>query len=83
MKSNIYYNSTSQQWIALSLRYPKKFLYTKNKMPFNIPVGTHTWVVGSHSSLCYLPEGEEVQLTFSNCFPMKYTCNNGDCIPLG
>ena len=32
--------------------------------------------------MCAKPEGFITELTFSQCYPNKYTCNSGYCVPL-
>ena len=82
MKSHIFYNSTSKKWTLQSLLKPGAWLETKHKLPKQIPIGTHDWIVGSDNSLCQMESGTEMVLTFSACYPNKYTCNSGHCIPL-
>ena len=40
------------------------------------------WFVMEDDGLCGLTNGSVVNLTFSMCYPDKYTCNTGECIPL-
>ena len=82
MKSHIYFNLTSAKWIMASLLKPGVWLETKDTFFHNMPIGTHDWVVGSQHGLCQVPIGNTVKLTFSNCYPNKYTCDSGHCIPL-
>ena len=46
------------------------------------PMGTQTWVLGADLSMCNLKKGAYVNLTLSKCYPDKFTCNSGHCIPL-
>ena len=82
MKSHIFYNSTSKHWILESFLKPGFWLETKHKFTSQIPIGTHNWIVGSENGLCQKEAGSIVVLTFSACYPNKYTCNSGHCIPL-
>ena len=81
-KSHIYYNLTSSKWILESLISPGVYLTTNKQLSNQIPFGTHQWVVADKSGLCKLPMGSVTDLTLSSCFPNKYTCNSGHCIPL-
>ena len=65
-----------------SLRDPTKYLETKNKLPDNLPIGTHIWSVMMENGICKLNPSETHELTFTNCFPNKYTCDSGHCILL-
>jgi hypothetical protein len=82
MKSHIYYNATNEKWYLASLRHPTKYISTIVKMPFDVPFGTHKWYLETENSLCSKHEGHIQELTYSKCFPNKYTCNSGKCIPL-
>ena len=81
-KSNIYFNGTSQRWRLQSLLQPSKFMETEGDLSSLIPIGSYSWKTGSHNSWCSKPEGFTTDLTFSQCFPNKYTCDSGYCIPL-
>ena len=80
--SYMHYNDTDERWYIRSLREPSKYLVTVRQIPVDLPTGTWMWRVGSEGSICGLAEGELRELTFSRCFPNKYTCDSGDCIPL-
>ena len=45
-------------------------------------LGTHVWEVTEDFAICKLMKNQTLELTFSQCYPNKYTCNNGDCINL-
>ena len=80
--SHIFFNPTSNRWRMQSLRDPTKYLETKNKLPDNLPIGTHIWSVMMENGICKLNPSETHELTFTNCFPNKYTCDSGHCILL-
>ena len=81
-KSNIYFNGTSQRWRLQSLLQPSKFMETEGDLSSLIPIGSYSWKTGSKNSWCSKPEGFTTDLTFSQCYPNKYTCDSGYCIPL-
>ena len=81
-KSNIYFNATTSKWKIQSLRDPSKFIESVGDLSNLIPVGTYSWKTASEDALCGKKSGFEKKLTFSQCYPNKYTCNSGDCIPL-
>ena len=81
-QSHIYYNATSKKWTLRSLANPDKFIETVSDLPNKIPVGSYKWQTGSANSLCYKKAGYVSEMTFSICFPNKYTCNSGHCIEL-
>ena len=55
---------------------------TFSKLDDGVPIGTHKWVTGSENALCGRLEGYMTEMTFSMCYPGKYTCNSGHCIEL-
>ena len=79
---HIFFNESTHRWTLQSYRYPGIFLTTVTKMKFGLPLGSHLWKLEADNALCGNKAGHIQRLTFSDCFPGKYTCNNGDCIPL-
>ena len=57
-----------------------KYLLLAHPTGSTIPIGTHSWEVGSKSAVCDKAAGALHELTFSTCYPDKYTCNDGSCI---
>ena len=51
-------------------------------MCMNFIAGRHDWEVMQDYAACKLRRGQTLTLTISQCYPNKYTCNNGDCISL-
>ena len=49
---------------------------------YMMPIGTNHWKTGAKNALCDLPSGSVAPLTFSYCYPDKFTCNSGHCKPL-
>ena len=80
--SHIYFDNSTNRWKMESLRDPSKMLETVNKLPDNLPIGTHIWSVKYEDAICKLNTSQTHELTFTNCFPNKYTCDSGHCIPL-
>ena len=56
--------------------------HTVRKMKFHLPLGSHEWTLEADNAHCGHTAGHISRLTFSDCFPNKYTCNSGHCIPL-
>ena len=81
-KSHIYFNGTTSKWTLESLKRPDSYLVTNQLIDNHLPIGTHEWIVGDKSGLCKLPVDSKIELTFSACYPNKYTCNSGHCIAL-
>ena len=50
----------------------------------NYPIGRLQWTVQNNESaefgICGLLNGQVHILTFSDCHPNKFSCNNGQCI---
>lgn len=83
MNSLIYFNSTTERWVLQSLRKVHKFLMMEADKPdIDLPLGTHRWVLGAERAMCGKGDGDVVEMTLSRCFPNKYTCDQGFCIPL-
>ncbi len=80
--SHIYFDSSVKRWRLQSLRHPTKFLDMAEKKTHVLPIGTHDWAVGADVALCDKDPPEEIELTFSRCYPDMYSCDSGDCIPL-
>ena len=80
MKSHIFYNSSTSKWILESLVQPNTWVETEERK--EIPIGTNQWTVASENGFCQSPWGDAVTLTFSTCYPDKFTCKSGHCIPL-
>ena len=78
----MYFNAKSKRWTLESLVNPEKFIETESDFSNQIPIGTHNWKTGSANSLCGSFKGTVTELSFSQCYPNKYTCNSGHCVPL-
>ena len=46
------------------------------------PIGSHDWKLKKDKALCNLLNGKKRELTFTQCYPHKFTCGSGHCIPL-
>ena len=80
--SIMYYDDMSTKWRLQSLRDPEKYIQTVERLPEELPIGTHDWEVTKDDTMCKLKTGQVLELTISQCYPNMYTCNNGDCIVL-
>jgi hypothetical protein len=75
--SHIFFNDKTEKWTLQSLKDPTKFVQTGK-----FPIGTSVWEIIDEGGLCGLKSNSTKELTMSLCYPNKYTCNSGDCIPL-
>ena len=75
--SHIFFDKNVQKWTLQSLRDPKIYVQTEK-----FPLGTSEWTIGADNALCGLENRTTSELTMSLCYPEKYTCNSGSCIPL-
>ncbi len=75
--SHIYYDSSIEKWRLQSLKEPDKYVWTAK-----FPLGTSVWEIVTENGLCSKKPNSTMELTMSLCYPNKYTCNSGDCIPL-
>ena len=48
----------------------------------DFPMGRKIWNLNKGKSFCNNKIGDSVELTFSQCYPNKFTCDSGQCIPL-
>ena len=78
----MYYEKSSAKWILQSLHMPQKYIQTLERLPEELPIGTHNWQITLEDAMCGLKANESMELTISQCYPNMYTCNNGDCIEL-
>ena len=69
----------SGKWVLKSLWNPKFVLELNN---INFPIGSHDWTSKENYALCNQFKGYSKRLTFSQCFPDKFTCTSGHCIDL-
>ncbi len=81
MNSELYYEPANNTWRLQSLRRPEKYVLLSPPSHI-LPIGSWNWAMGSDAALCGKDKGEILELTFSLCYPEKYTCNDGSCIPL-
>ena len=75
--SHIFFDNIAHKWTLQSLKDPKKYVQTQK-----FPLGASAWTTGDENALCGLANRTTVELTMSLCYPEKYTCNSGSCIPL-
>ena len=69
----------SGKWILQSLIKPEYKLELTNS---DIPIGRQKWNLVQGDTICNNEIGSPIQLTFSPCYPGKFTCDSGQCIPL-
>ena len=48
----------------------------------DFPIGRHKWDLTQGDTICNNEIGSSIQLTFSPCYPGKFTCDSGQCVPL-
>ena len=77
-KSNIFFNATLSKWILQSLINPDLYLESQHN---KLPIGTTHWKKTGALSKSD-DHGSVIPLTFSFCYPDKFTCNSGHCKPL-
>ena len=83
-KSHIFFECVREEectygkWILQSVLEPKMILETQDEFP----IGTNEWELGADDALCHQLKGYKQILTLSQCYPDKFTCSSGHCIPL-
>ena len=65
-------------WILQSV------LDTNKTLEFDgeLPIGVRNWEIKKDYAYCKKESGYKVNLTFSQCYPNKFTCGTGHCISL-
>ena len=48
----------------------------------DFPLGRQKWNLIQGDTICNNEIGSSIQLTFSTCYPGKFTCDSGQCVPL-
>ena len=48
----------------------------------DLPIGSQEWKAMQINALCNREEGYLRKLTLTQCYPHKFTCSSGHCIPL-
>ena len=85
MKSHIFFKCTTDEvcdsgtWMLQSLIKPEYILELTNS---DFPMGRRKWNLVEGNTFCKLDVENDIQLTFSACYPGKFTCGLGQCIPL-
>jgi hypothetical protein len=82
MKSHIFFQSKTQRWLLQSLISPKHRLESLKINTKSLPFGTFLWRGLNEEGWCGEEQFQGYELTLSNCFPNKYTCDSGHCIDL-
>ena len=83
-KSHIFFECVQKEectygkWILQSVLEPEMMLELEDEFP----IGTHEWKLKKDDALCDQEKGYKRRLTLSQCYPDKFTCNSGHCIPL-
>ena len=73
-----YYCNSGDVWVMQSLLNPDLILEFEG----TYPVGSHDWKLKVDNAMCNQPNGYKVELTFTQCYPDKFTCASGHCISL-
>ena len=85
-KSHIFFRCTQEHecnsgtWMLQSLLDSNKTL----EFDGDLPIGLKTWKIKKDYAYCNKKSGwfNRVNLTFSQCYPNKFTCGSGHCISL-
>ena len=83
-KSHIFFKCTeayecnSGTWMLQSVLDSNKTL----ELNGDLPIGVRNWELKNDYAYCNQKSGYKVNLTFSQCYPNKFTCGTGHCISL-
>ena len=84
-KSHIFYKCIREfecghhgKWVLESVLEPNM----KLEFEGTYPIGSHTWESKEDRAMCNENSGFKATLTFTQCYPDKFTCDSGHCIPL-
>ena len=72
------YYCHSGTWILQSLLDLNKTL----EFIGEIPIGSKKWMRKKDNTYCNKQKGCKAKLTFSQCYPHKFTCSSGHCVAL-
>ena len=84
-KSHIFFICTRDEectygkWILQSLIDPEFMLELTST---DFPLGRQKWNLIQGKTICNNEIDNSIMLTFSQCYPGKFTCDSGQCIPL-
>ena len=84
-KSHIFYQCIREfecghhgKWVLQSVLEPNMTLEFEG----TYPIGSHTWESKEDRAMCNKNSGFKAMLTFTQCYPDRFTCDSGHCIPL-
>ena len=83
--SHIFFKCTRDEecengkWVIQSLINPEVMLELANA---DFVMGRQKWNPAQGKTICKHKTGNFIQLTFSQCYPGKFTCDSGQCVPL-
>ena len=85
--SHIFFDPLDNRWTLQSLKSPGKISkLTEMFSEMKYPIGRLEWTVENNETaeygVCQLTNGQVHILTFSDCHPNKFSCNNGQCIEI-
>ena len=79
----MYFDWEINQWKIESHIPPFPYLLMDNTGSNVSPIGRNSWkIVSTLENICGHVANTTIDLTLSSCYPDKFTCDNGDCIPL-
>ena len=78
--SHIFFDSSVGVWKLQSFRQPHRHAHLSTVGL--LPLGTHTWRTVNFCVEEKVGATRKRDLTFSKCYPNKYTCGDGSCKPL-
>ena len=72
------FKCNSGRWVLQSILEPKMILEFKGKNP----IGSKFWTSKKDGAFCNEKSEHIAKLTFTQCYPGKFTCDSGHCIPI-
>ncbi len=77
MNSHIYFDAKDSSWRIQSYRDEEKYLVSDRNTI--VPLGHQSWANGN--PFC-TERGNHFPLTLTTCYPGKFSCKDGSCVPI-
>ena len=83
-KSHIYFECVTKYYCQSGTWVLQSLLDSNKTLEFigEIPIGSKNWMLKKDNSYCNKQKGHMAKLTFSQCYPDKFTCSSGHCVAL-
>ena len=82
-RCNIFYNTTTFEWMMLSLGEEERWSWATSKATRESALlGTHDWIIFNETRTCSGEFELHTRLSFSSCNSTEFSCDNGICVDM-